>query len=351
MLNSSLLSSESNDYLTACSEIVPEFDLSAKWEIQTMVETQCTCKQSQVPPIINGNMMHFVTWDDAGITRKRTSVVRENIRSYNIAKSSWDGKTKPIGKFSSRQCIYCMLWYSEQITMLANKMIDVKLPESHSLALYGLNHNAEMPSWKEIPNSDICLSSEQIDPNNCIGTQYEHKLIVISYSSKSFSINFHIFDSTTSWKSTSVPISQSKLPYASNIIVRLQSSAVFNNKIYYSLKYGDQIQIYQSDLTQIDQNNNILQLTLDHEITQCLLSAFNEKILLFCLHNNCKSFVEVEALDSKSLGKFTSTFSSTTTLVAVETFTIKGKTDMIMVCHNSSDEHCCIKTWKITDHD
>ena len=350
MRNNSLLSSESNDYVS-CSEIIPEFDLSGKWEIQTMVETTCTCKQSQVPPIINGNMIHFVTWNDAGITRKRIGVVRENIRSYDIAKSSWDGKTKPIGKFSSRQCIYCMLWYSEQITLLANKVKDIKPSESHSLALYGLNHNAEMPSWKEVPNSDISLSSKQIDPDNCIGTQHEHELIVISYSSKSNSINFHIFSNTTSWKSTSVPLSQSKLPYASNIIVQLQSSVISNNKIYYSLKYGDQIQIYQSELTQIDQNNNILKLTLENEITQCLLSAFNEKILLFCMYNNSKSFVEVEALDSKSLGKFTSTFSSTTSLVAVETFTIKGETDMIMVCHNSSDDHCYIKTWKITDVD
>ena len=346
-----MLSSDSNDYLT-CSEIVPDIDLSGKWEVKATVETQCTCKHSQVPPVICGNMMHFVSWVDAGSTRMRsaTGIIRENFRSYDIAKSCWLGSTKPIGKFSSRQCIYCVLWYSGKITLLADKAKDTKSPGSpetiHNLALFNLNHNAEMPSWKEIPKSDNSLSNKFIDPNNCIGAQYEDKVIVITYSSQSSSINFHIFDGNTLWKSISQPLSQSKLP--SNIDVHLQSCVILNSKIYYSLKYGDQIQIYQSEVTQIDQNNSIL--TLDRDTTQCFLSVLSGHILLFCLHGHgkTKSYVEVKALNSKLSGKFTYTFSSATTLVAVEAFTAKGKAEMIMVYHDSSDNQCYIRTWKLT---
>ena len=112
--------------------------MSGKWEVKVTVKTQCTCKQSQVPPVIYGNMIHFVTWDDTGLTRMRsaTGTIRESIRSYDIAKSCWFGSTKAIGKFSSRQCVYCVFWYSGKITLLADK---TKSPDGltiHNLALY-----------------------------------------------------------------------------------------------------------------------------------------------------------------------------------------------------------------------
>lgn len=349
MPNNSLVSSDSNDYLT-CSEIPPDIDLSDRWEVKATVETQCTCKPSQVPPVFHDNMMHFVAWDDTGLTRMRnaTGTIRENFRSYDIAKSCWFGCTKPIGKFSSRQCIYCVFWYSEKITLLADKGKDTKPPGGletiHNLALYSLNHDAEMPSWKEIPKSDISLSNKSIDPNNCISTQHEDKVIVITYSSQSSSINFHIFDSNTPWKSISQPLSQSKLP--SNIDVQLQSCVILNGKIYYSLKYGDQIRIYQSKVAQMDQSSNTL--TLDCDITQCFLAVFSKHIFMFCLHchGKTKTYIEVEALDFKRSGKFTHTFSSAITLVAVA---VKSKTEMIMVYHDSSDNQCYIKTWKTAD--
>ena len=136
-------------------------------------------------------------------------------------------------------------------------------------------------------------------------------------------INFHMFDSNTLWETISL---QSKLP--SNIDVQLQSCVTLNSKIYYSLKCGGRIQIYQSKVAQMDQNSIIL--TLDHDITQCFLAVFSGHILTFCLHGHekTKTYIEVEALDSKASGKFTHTFSSATTLVAVA---VKGETEMIMV--------------------
>ena len=343
MHNNCILSSDSNDYLTSCSEMIPVIDLSSKWEVKATVITQCTCKRSQVPPVIYGNMIYFVAWDDTGLGRMRsaTGTIRENIKSYDIAKSCWFGNTKHIGKFSSRQCVYCVLWYLGKITLLADKRKDTKSSEGltiHNLALYNLNHTAEMPSWKEIPKSDISLSKEKIDPNNCIATQYENKITVITYSCSI--ISFHTFDSNTLWESKMGP---------SNLDIQLQSCVMLNNRIYYSLKYGDQIQIYQNEVTKTYQNNSIL--TLDHDVIQCFLSASSGHILLFCLHDHgkTKAYVEVEALDSKMSGKFTYTFSSATTLVAVETFTARGKTEMIMVYHDSSDNRCYIKTWKTAD--
>ena len=346
------LSSDSNDYLTSCSEMIPVIDLSSKWEVKATVITQCTCKRSQVPPVIYGNMIHFVAWDDTGLGRIRsaTGIIRENIRSYDIAKSCWFGNTKHIGKFSSRQCVYCVFWYFVKITLLADKRKDTKSPEGlvtlHNLALYNLNHTAEMPSWKEIPKSDISLSKKVIDPNNCIATQYENKIIVITYSCNS--ITFHTYDSNTLCESSSLPLFQSKM-MPSNLDIQLQSCVMLNNRIYYSLKYGDQIQIYRSEVTKTYQNNSIL--TLDYDVIQCVLSASSGHILFFCLHDHgkTKAYVEVEAMDSKMSGKFTYTFSSGTTLVAVETFTARGKTEMIMVYHDSSDNQCYIKTWKTAD--
>lgn len=243
------------------SKTKPTVNLSTMWKTIEPVTIPYTCKQYQLAPVIYGNMIHVVFCEDR-ITRIRNSPVRETISSYNMVNSQWSISKEPITKYTSKQCVYSIFCYLEKITLLGGEQEKAKPSGSkRNVALYYLEHKANTVTWEKIPKSDYSLDSKTINPNNCIATQHEDKkMIVISLSDQSPNINFHVFDGIDSWKPTTLHLSQSDDRYASNIILQLQSCAVLNNNLYYSLKYGDVIKIYKIDTIKMDLNNIILVL-------------------------------------------------------------------------------------------
>ena len=226
----------------------------------------------------------------------------------------WDsaGKEKMFTKFSSRKSVCSILMYNGKVTLLADK-------ESEKNALYFLDDSSDLPSWKEVLYSDI---SGTINPNNCLTEQYKEKLIIITHLHPSARLQLYVYSPTSDntdkcWKSVSLALLQSDMP--SNATFQLQSCAVVSDHIYYSLKYGNQIEIYKTNLTVL--NKAVLVSSLQPSINQCFFSVLHGHVITFCKKNDKKaSVVEVGPLqDIKALqGKYSYKFSSLITLVAVK---------------------------------
>lgn len=296
-------------------------------------------------------MVHFVFWEATGVTsriRDPKSTVRESIRSYNLINAQWKSTSKAIAKYTSKQCVCSIFCYSGKITLLAtaDEKSSPGIENVYNLALFNLDDGAaKILTWTKILNSDVCLSKETVNPNNCIATQHKNKVIVLSISNQSFDINFHTFNDKDHWKLTKLHLSlfQSDISHASNAILQLQSCTILNNDIYYSLAYGDKIQIYKTDVIKMDLNNIVS--ILKQRISQCFLSVFNGHVLTLCLYE--KNCLEVKALhDSAPLkGNFAYTFLSPVKLVAIEPFTGKHNNDMAVVYHDLIANQCFLQIW------
>lgn len=324
--------------------------LSTLWTNKAREEgILCICKQSQLPPVIFDNTIHFVFWDDTKLPtriRNSNSSVRESIRSYNIPNCQWSTPNNiPIKKYTSKQCVFSIFFYSGKITLLATadqeKDMALSKQKQYNVALYSIEYENNAFAWTKVPDSDVSLSKEAINPNNCIATQHENTVVVLSLPYPSSNINIHTYSEVDHWKQTSLGLSQSDMSYASNITLELQSCAILNDHVYYSLACGDKVRIYKTNVKQKDVNNIISEL--DQQISQCFLSAFSGHILTLCMYG--KERMEVQTLEpSEQLKeKFTYWFLSSVKIVAIKPITIK---DMAIIYHDSTLKQCYLQILK-----
>ena len=327
------------------------------------IAVPCTCERSKFPPVYLHNHAYFLCWvaKEHQRTNHSISFVEEYIQDYSLLKECC---VRTIPKIKNIQrCICSVFVYSNRITLFGGEFQN----KTYKVALYQLSDDTtDSVSWQTIPTYSR-KTLVNLNPNNCICLQYRDRVIVATivtsnkYSNKIY-IYFHVYFPEAIdeiyWKSAFLQIHHPQK--LKNFSCDLQSCVMLSDKVYYSVKFSNNmICMYQSDLATLFDNTDSQQHVLhllpsnmwpihDPTISKCFLSVFNDKII--CISVKCidsKTLLEVRfinpSLQQTCFYHFSTDVEVTSAAIVPDTIH-----NLATVYHDQKMNSCYLKILRIT---